>query len=1250
MPKKTVEQKYQKKTQIEHILTRPDTYIGDIISQDETMWIYDHDPSNIIKKIIKKEINYVPGLYKIIDEILVNASDQTVEDETCDTIRIEIDKDLGQISVWNNGVGIPVVIHEVHKQLIPELIFGELLTSSNYDDKDKRVTGGRNGYGAKLTNIFSVKFEVETACNHTNNDGKVIKKYFYQVFENNLSRRSKPVVTDLTGQNPKTYTKISFIPDFKKFGVDGLTDDFVSLIVKRAYDIAACTYNKVKVYVNNTKLEINNFKKYIGMYYDDENMIYEEPNDRWKIGLLYIPDNGYEQISYVNGINTYNGGTHVNYVVDNIVKQLDATIKKKEKNIKIKPSQIKDNIVIFIDATIENPAFASQIKEELKTKASSFGTTCELSDKFIDKLVKSGIVEQVISLAKFKQESGLKKTDGKKTKKVRDIPKLEDANEAGTRNSYKCKLILTEGDSAKTLIMGARAVIGNDFYGVFPLRGKLLNVREATAKQLLENEEIKNIKKILGLQQGKQYTNVKQLRYGGIIILTDADVDGYHIRGLIINFIHYFWPTLMMTNEFIYTLSTPIVAVTKGKRKKAFYNLTEYQNWKKKNGSKGWTIKYYKGLGTSTREDGKEYFADMDNKLTRYIWDRKEQVKNEDINNHDDEHKDEENDDDIFVDINKEDIENAEDADEDNEDDELNGTEKSNNSLSSKASGSSKKSVKRKNYAGKMIEYDENDTCSNSITLAFEKKRADDRKLWVSNYDKNLILDHEQNINVSDMVNKELIHFSVYDNIRSIPSVIDGLKPGQRKILFSCLKRKLYAEIKVSQLSGYVAEHSAYHHGEQSLAETIIGMAQDFVGSNNINLLFPAGQFGSRLMGGKDYASPRYIFTYLSKLTSYLFREEDNPILTYLDDDGVSIEPNYYVPIIPMLLVNGTKGIGTGYSTDIPCYNPLDIISNLYLLMEGAEMNDMTPWYKNFTGTIDKVTNREFTIKGVYNPLDDDTMEITELPVGTWTTPYKTFLESFEVENSSGKTGILLDIKDHNDDEHINFMIQFVKNKLLRFITNDTIDSKLKLVKKLGITNFHAFDKNEKMKKYDSPLEIIKEFYQARLQTYVIRKKYQLKKLLNDLELLRYKAKFVNYVITKKIRINNKPKNEVIEKIEEYEFPKLSTDVDDLNKSYNYLTDMKWTVLTKEEIEQLENKRDIKQDEYNALLNKTELDIWKDELAEFKEAYIEWYEEDHERFISGINQDKKKIKKVKEAKKKKKPKSKTTKPKKVKET
>jgi len=172
-------------------------------------------------------------------------------------------------------------------------------------------------------------------------------------------------------------------------------------------------------------------------------------------------------------------------------------------------------------------------------------------------------------------------------------------------------------------------------------------------------------------------------------------------------------------------------------------------------------------------------------------------------------------------------------------------------------------------------------------------------------------------------------------------------------VLFACFKRKLKNEIKVAQLSGYVAEHSAYHHGEVSLQQTIVSMAQHFVGANNISLLLPIGQFGTRIMGGKDSASARYIFTSLSPVTRTIFHEADDAVLTYLEEEGQSIEPNYYLPIIPMSLVNGAEGIGTGWSTFIPQHDPRQIVRNIRNLMQGKELETMHPWYKGFMGTIE---------------------------------------------------------------------------------------------------------------------------------------------------------------------------------------------------------------------------------------------------------------------------------------------------------
>jgi DNA topoisomerase-2 len=986
--------------------------------------------------------------------------------------------------------------------------------------------------------VFSTEFKVEIV-------DRVNSKKFIQTYQNNMLERSKPKVTKLTGDNIKSYTKISFKPDLVRFGLDSLSDDLVALFKKRVYDVAGCSRNKIKVYFNNEKIEVNGFKKYIELYYPETDFIFEE-TDRWQVGLLYVPDNTFEQISYVNGICTYYGGTHVNYIIDSVVKKLIEIIEKKFKGVKVKANQIKDNLVIFVNSIIENPGFTSQTKEQLKTKIAEFGSTFELSDKAIKKIASSGIIDQVGNLAKFKELEVLKKTDGKKVQTVRGIPKLEDAEDAGTKNAHLCKLILTEGDSAKALAMSARKIIGNKLYGVFPLKGKLLNVRDASPKQLMENDEIVNLIKILGLKYKTEYNDVKQLRYGSILLMTDQDVDGSHIKGLLINFIHYFWPSLLKTNKFITCLATPIVKVSKGKEIKSFYNLTQYEQWKEQNhNGLGWNIKYYKGLGTSTAKEALEYFEDVDKKLIQYEW-------------------------------NEEPLENLY------------------NPFGEEHIGD--------------IAPSENG-CNDSLLLAFDKKKADDRKKWLMNYDRNLINEPDnKSVTYVDFVHKEFIHFSNYDVQRSIPTMMDGLKPSQKKILYSCFLKKLFKdEIKVAQLAGFISEKTCYHHGENSLHEAIIGMAQNFVGSNNINILYPSGQFGSRIQGGNDSASPRYIFTRLNDITPYIFREEDNPILNYLDDDGTKIEPEFYVPIIPMVLVNGTIGIGTGYSTKIPTFNPLDIINNLYALLEGKKMKDLSPWYRGFKGKIVKKTTTQYEALGVYNVTGATSMEITELPIGTWTTPYKEYLEMLETGDTKGKK-VKLPVRiqkftDNNTDESVHFMIKFPEENddLYELSQGKGINESFQLIEKINITNMHLFDCNGKIKKYETPLEIIEEFATIRLEYYVKRKEYMIGELNRELDLLKYKMMFIEYVLAKKIIIEKQKKDAIIAKLQELKFPRLSD-----NFSYDYLLNMPLYSLTYEKIEELRNKLNNKEEELENLMGITEKEMWKNELDELVVKYNEF--------------------------------------------
>jgi DNA topoisomerase-2 len=1233
---KSIEETYKKVGQVDHILLRPDTYIGDVKLQKEQMWVY----SETLDKIVEKEINYVPGLYKIFDEVLVNAGDRVQEDSTCDTIKVNIDQSTNTISVWNNGLGIPVKIHQEHNLYVPSLIFGELLTSSNYDDSVERTTGGRNGYGAKLANIYSTFFSVETVDSEE-------KLKFYQEFKSNMGIKEEPKITKLKSDSPKLYTCITFQPDLSRFGLTSLTNDIVSLFKKRVYDMAG-VYSTVNVWLNDKKISCPNFKKYIDMYKlniqtpstdtnadsDSDNelvetetskgskksksdlvgsskstgtgyeIIYEDSNPRWKIGVIYAPNNDFKQISFVNGICTYHGGTHVDYIVGGIIDKIKAQIAKKHKDLTVKPSSIKENMIVFINSIIINPAFTSQVKETLKTKEKEFGSTCELPEKFIKKIFASGIVDQVINLVKLKEQSLLKKTDGKKTTKIQGIPKLEDANWAGTKKSSQTYLILTEGDSAKALAMAGLAVVGQDRFGVFPLKGKLLNVREASHQQIMKNEEIANIKKILGLQQGKIYKDTSELRYSGIIIMTDADTDGHHIKGLLINFIHYFWPSLVQKGEFIFSLQTPIVKAFKGKKTLEFYNLTEYATWKESGSSTGWRIKYYKGLGTSTKEEAKQYFTGLDEKLLKYIYENqsggKDNIKIPDETE-------------VFA----------------------VGETEVNTSKAVKSVKSTKKTTKTTTgedvdesdddiQVVTKVERKYNDDTTEAITLAFEKDRSDHRKAWLMGNDKKKILPQSgRNVSIPNFINRELILFSYDDCDRSLPSVCDGLKPSQRKVLYGAFLKRLYkpeSEIRVSQLAAYVSEKTAYHHGEASVVGTIVKMAQDFVGSNNVNVLVPSGAFGTRILGGEDHASARYIQTYVTpEITRAIYRELDEPVLNYLDDDGIPIEPEWFIPVIPMILVNGTKGIGTGFSTTVAKYSPIDIINNLLAMIDKkvGEIRELKPWYQGFKGTV-LSSNKpgSYLIYGRYQVVDEITVRVTELPVGTWTNDYKEFLESEIIKKN------IVSYTSNNTDETVEFTIVFDEDKLKKIINKKELYTKLKLVSRISTNNMWLYDPSGMIKKYSNPQDIINEFYQVRLSMYIKRKEWLIGKLTNELDILKYKMKFIKFVLDGKIVVFKQKRSVIIERLEELKFPKLATKqsskveityTEDMelsesnsSKSYEYITSMPLFSLTEEKIDELQARLDEKEQELVTIQETSETDQWKLELNEVLEIYESW--------------------------------------------
>lgn len=1553
MSQKTIEDKYKKLSGREHILLRPGMYIGDVKKINEELWTI----NNTDKKMEKKIVEYSPGFLKIFDEVLTNATDHATRDQTVTIIKVDYNKNTGEISVYNNGAGIPVVIHKEQKIYVPELIFGHLLSGSNYNDNDKRTGSGTNGIGIKTCNIYSKKFIVETV------DSDNQKKYI-QEFSENMTEKTSPKITK---NSTKSYTKITFLPDYPRFQMKSLEDDIILLINKRVYDCIACTNNTVQIYLNGEKLKGKGLQDYVKYFFNNEEKYkqFYETNEHktliWE--YIIIPWEKYEHVSFVNGNSTYQGGKHVDCVVNQIVNKIKTQLETKKKLKDVKASMIKDKIFLFLRATVINPTFNSQTKECLTTQLKDFGCKIEVSDKFIEKIYKSSITSEIVDLCKLKETIALSKTtDGVKKNKI-FVPKLEDANWAGTAKSNQCTLMLTEGDSAKTFCMWGRSVIkdGNEKYGIFPMKGKCnswdtkiplwngeiklakdikigdqligdngnirnvitlykgygkmyeisqdrgesykvndehiltlcipehkkiffahstwnalywdknvknvklktihscikiqcnecgttllnkslnrhykrkhkntkveksktiidmndeniniarkkleeflttidsnniidisikdylkikpsfqrklkgirgtcvnwenkevlldpyilglwlgdgmksgysyschgekdieileyltkwglnndakftkvkstqysysissienrgemncaplkkmlsaynlinnkhipkeylinseeirlkvlagiidsdgyickdgtieisqstthtqlandivylsrslgffthikkkitnykykktqesaeayiikisgdtekipnillrkkskstnqyimrnstgiikikeienenyvgigiddnsrflindftvthncLNVRDATIQQLINNEELNNIKKIVGLKQGKEYLNTDDLRYGKIMLVTDADTDGSHIKSLFVNFIHAHYPSLIKLN-FLQTLRTPIVKALKGKNILEFYTEQDYHKWENSTLNKNtYKIKYFKGLGTSQKDDAKELFKKLETLKIDYYY------------------KNLKCDESILLAFDKD-----------------------------------------KNKEKKKLK----DTDSDDSTIHFTKC-TDKRKEWLSTYDKNSYIDiSEKRVSYQDLIHKELIHFSIYDNTRSIPILCDGLKTSQRKILYYMLKKNIVNPIKVAQLSGYVSAETGYHHGEVSLQQAIINMAQDFIGSNNINLLVSDGNFGSRLISS-DAASPRYIYTYLQNITKIIFNEYDSFLLKEQYDDGIQIEPEWFIPIIPMILVNGCSGIGTGFSTNIPCFNPKDIINNILLLLDSKKPIDMIPYYKNFKGSIVQLEPGSFISKGIYKKLNNTQIEITEIPIGSWVTNYKEFLESLIDGNDSKKSSVVLkNVVNKTLDENtgINFLVEFKDSKALDTLINDgKLEKELKLIKPFSTNNMYLFDDKMLPSKYDNAIDILLDFYNIRLSFYEKRKLYIIKKLTDELVVLKNKLKFITEYIDDIIVINKQSKINIVKQL-------ITRNYHKIEDSFNYLINMPIISMTSEKIDELEKQINIKEKLLNDITNKTNKDLWKEDL------------------------------------------------------
>ena len=1049
-------ERYKKLSLREQILLRPDTYIGAVTPEEIETFTWNGSDS-----VFKQEtVQYSRGLMRLFEEIYENATDQVSRGGTT---RIDISFADGMISVKNN-TGVENIPIQLNKEGVyyPQMIFCELLTSSNYNDNEKRLTAGRNGYGAKLTNIFSKKFIIDVVTNG---------KHYHQECRDHMSVIDAPIVKTTKEKN---YTQITFLPDYEYFKID--PSAMLGVFYKKCCDISVClnslntrVKDAVSVYLNDVLVPVKKFEQYIGFYTCqsrcDSSSVAEKPllfiDSEQRISIGVVMSDSFMSIGFVNGVSC-NSGSHVNSVVNSIVN----SIRSIKKYSNVKPAAIKSCLNIFMVATLENPTFTTQTKEVLVTPKPSY----KLPDQFlskITKLIKLSVTEQA-----SEQDTKTLKSMNKNVKrsaKIYDIPKLMDAEKAGSAESSKCKLFICEGDSAAGL---GRILLSQTFKynGLFPIRGRLLNVRNASAKQIASNAEIQSLLRILGLKIGEKATN---LRYGGLVCLVDSDVFGIGaIQSLIMNFIHYWWPELLQ-KKFFYYFRTPIIKLTLKNGVKYCYSLPEYSKFLATNPSVKNT-KYIKGLGTIEKSLGQEMAKNIPDYLIPF----------------------------------------------------------------------------------QPLQESENDL----IDQTFNKDRSDDRKVWI-NATKTLEYDAEEEqsnrlangLNITEYINKDVAEFSRYNLEISIPSIMDGFKPSQRKIMFTAFKKNVTNPegIKVAQLGPMVAQLTAYKHGENNLMDTIINLAQDFTGSNNINFLKPIGQFGSRYNNAA--ASPRYIYTALNEVTRKIFRPEDEAILKYIEDEGMSIEPEYYIPVIPTILVNGALGLGTGWSTKIPMWNVHDIIQYMKNVILHKPLNKINYYYRDFKGEIIPMKNG-FISQGVYS-VSGNKIEITEIPLETSGESYKEFLHSLVL------SGRLQDVVEKNT-EVISFVVTVLDNKILE----DPV-KELKLQKTILTSNMHLFDKNGLIKKYNNVYEIINEWMTSRFPWYAIRKRHLISELSGQLDVVSSKYRFLQMIMKDELVVYRRKRDDVIADLQKNGFKMVSD-------SYDYLLKMPVTSFTEEMLEKLQKEID----------------------------------------------------------------------------
>ena len=1161
-----------------HLLRRPDMYISQVTSEERKgMGLLPCNPKGATteesaageqakskEKTMFRTSTYVaevsPALLKIFDEVMVNALDNAFNDASQKNIKVAIDQETGRISVTNDGKGLPDSLFEESGKHMISVIFSKFNSGSNLSDEDS-FTGGRNGLGVVCTNVMCLEFDVESACVET-------KSLFTQSFRQNMATVGVPKIKKFYGK--AGWVKVSLLPDYARLDMpsvvkNGLSRDVLAALNGRVMDAAVCTsLRKCNVLLANApiapppskaeyaKLTITDpvqmLHATLGTTKASQTIANDIVADNAKsICLMNIAvttvspedatrmeEHGGRFVGFVNGVRCP-AGTHMTHITNQLVKLVRAKVLAKTKkgdDITVRPKAILSRLAIVVTCLVAKTQFTSQTKEQLSTK--DLGFQWQPSDAFVRTLCeKTALVADVLLAVTEKQTTQLQKGVGGRA----SVNRIEKYDPPAKGGKGKPTLLTVEGDSAKAFAVAGLSAVGRTGHGVFPIGGKLINVRSNSELKVSANKEVNDLCNILGLKPGEHYTaeKVAKLKYGSITFLADQDADGVHIMGLLINFFHYSFPSLLECKpDFCRRFFTPLVKaiLPSTREEKSFYSIRALKDWQvSSERNKRCELRYYKGLGSSTSQEARDCFQhELDHTMVL-------------------------------------------------------------------------------SYSG--------DQCDKALCLYFDSKKTAERKQLIGDtYDENDQLDFSaKRVTFNEIVRKDLVHFARYDTERSIPSMVDGFKIVTRKVMHFAF-HKLKGRTKVAQMGAAAACFAAYHHGEVSICDAVCGLAQEYVGTNNIALLLPEGQFGNRHNKPSVHAATRYIHTRLQPIANKVFRPEDIPLLEHLSDEGVSIEPKYYVPVVPFVLINSASGIGTGYSTSVPPFKPSDIIDASRKMAKNhqADINELVPWFDGFDGTITQSHNG-YTTRGIFALSDDrQTLTITELPVGVWIESYVDFVKQTlmvednkkrKADTSPGIGPLVREIFNGSSEHKVHLELTLDAAVAAAMFTNDEAIVKIcRLASPVCMSNMWLFDEHKQLVKVNDVREIVRHHARLRLALYDSRLQYLIAAKRKEIVVTDEVLRFVTLVVQDTIVIFKRQMQDVVRDLEAHNFVKRENSTSAAD--FSHLLRMHISNFTADKITELATKLDRLKAELTTLEATTPQSLWLLELADLESAYAQY--------------------------------------------